>query len=113
MSTKKHNALPGTYEAFEAQLARDLGLSCSLDRLRHITNTAKACQSINAAKEERDLDRLFAGKTRRERIALIQASRERVRKFLGLRSGSPVPPSVSAPDKVSATVRGIVRRRSL
>jgi hypothetical protein len=87
---KQHSSrlsIQGSYEDFEKQLARDLGLSCSLDSIRGATASfeRRRLQPQNESPTEREqVERMFAGKSMSESLELYRANKDRVRRFLGL-----------------------------
>ena len=85
-------SLEGSYEDIERQIARDLGLSCSLASLRQATASLEKRQRqplSNSSEERLEIERMFAGKSLGESLALYRANKERVRRFLGLTAKTP------------------------
>ena len=79
--------LAGSYEDVEAQIARELGLTCSMSTLRQATASGGGQIRLSQAKpadERQEIERMFAGKSLKERLALYRANKDRVRRFLGL-----------------------------
>jgi hypothetical protein len=80
----KQNFGNGSYEEIEKQIARDLGLSCSMAHLRRVLASAGKLKQRGASEERTELDQMLAGKTGAERLRLVRVNKERIRNFLGL-----------------------------
>jgi hypothetical protein len=78
---KSTKPFPADYEAFEQNLARELGLSCSLAELRRVTAnmqriTPRASTTAPAQpRTEQELVSMMAGKPFPERRKLLRAHR--------------------------------------
>jgi len=76
-----------SYEEFEAAMFQELGIASSALRLKRAIVSCSMKHRVQDGSERQALKTIFAGKTGKERVALVRANKERIRSYLGLTHG--------------------------